>query len=118
MVRGALRLVLVVIVVVAAAAFFFGYRWGGGDAVERPIATSGQDAPLDPSRAREAGAEVAEKIAVGANRASDALADAGLTAKIKSKIALDDTMEGASVSVDTDDTTVTLSGRVSTAQQK
>lgn len=119
MVRGLIRIVLVLLVVVGAIAFFVGYRWGdGGPAVERPVATSGGREPLDTSRAREVGAEVGEKIVVGAQRAGDVLAEAGITAKIKSKMTLDDTLEASHVTVDTDGTVVTLGGRVSTPQQK
>ena len=119
MVRGLIRLALIVIVVVAAMAFFFGYRWRGGDsAVERPVATSGHDAPLNTDRARAAGAEVGEKMATAANRATEALADGSVTARIKSKIALDDTLNGTRITVDTDDTRVTLGGHVSTSAQR
>jgi hyperosmotically inducible periplasmic protein len=119
MVRGLLRLVLILLVVVAAAAFFFGYRWGTGPAVpaERPVATTG--APeINTSRARQAGAEIGEKVAVGANKAEQAIADATLTTKIKSKMALDDTIKARRIDVDTDGTVVTLTGSVETAVQK
>ena len=121
MVRAILRLVLVVVAVVAIAAFFFGYRWGGrGETtpINRPVATTGSSPAVDTSRAREAGAEIAEKVAIGANRAERLISDAGVTAKIKSKMALDDTLESARINVDTDGTTVTLSGTVATEAQR
>ena len=120
MVRGLVHLILVVIVVVALASFFFGYRWGGGRAdtrLERPVATTGSQG-VDTSRAREAGAEIGEKVAIGANKAEHALANAGLTAKIKSKMALDDTIKARNINVDTDGTVVTLTGTVETTAQK
>jgi osmotically-inducible protein OsmY len=121
MVRDLLRLVLILVIVVAVAAFFFGYRWGGsratGSAAERPVATTGSQG-IDTSRARQAGAEIGEKVAVGASKAERAIADGTLTAKIKSKMALDDTIKARRIDVDTDGTIVTLTGTVETPAQK
>lgn len=122
MVRTLLRLILVVIVVVAVAAFFFGYRWGGARtraAVEdRPVGTVGSTASVDARRARETGAEIGEKVAVGAHQAQEALSAAGLTAKITSKMALDDLVDAARINVDTDGRVVTLSGSVDSEAAK
>jgi osmotically-inducible protein OsmY len=112
---GALvRLVLIVLVLVAVGAFFLGYRWDGPDdaVVDRPVPTTGEQ-PIDTSRARKAGAEIGERLAVGASEAQEAVGEAALTAKIKSKMALDDTIEAAAIDVDTDGSVVTLRGRVS-----
>jgi osmotically-inducible protein OsmY len=122
MVRAVLRTVLIVIVVVAVGAFFFGYRWAGQDApaqpaVERPIGTAG-DAPIDTSRARETGAAIGEKVAVGANKAEKAVADASVTTKIKAKMALDDSVKALNIDVDTTGSVVTLTGRVSSEHER
>jgi len=120
MVRALLRFVLILIVVVAAAAFFMGYRWGG---VKAPRATTEPAAQTHPvgttgtadttrERARAAGAEIGDKIAVGAERASDGIEEGALTAKVKSKITLDDTLDGSRIHVSTDDQRVTLTGTV------
>ena len=121
MIRALLRLVVLVVVVVGIAAFFFGYRWGGssGNAeVDRPAATSGTREPVDTTRAREVGAEVGEAVATGANEAKRATADAALTTKIKAKMALDDRVKAANIDVDTVGSTVTLSGRVGSADER
>ncbi len=121
MVRTILRLILIVIVVVGIAAFFVGYRWGGSRPVrveDRPVGTSGPVRDYDTSRAREVGADVGEKVAVGANRAERALSAASLTAKIKSKMTLDDTVDAARINVDTDGTVVTLTGTVKSQAEK
>jgi hypothetical protein len=122
MLRGLLRLVIVVVILVAIGAFFLGYRWGGpGTAVridDRPIGTSGAVHDIDTSKAREAGAAIGEKVAVGANEAQRALSAASLTAKIKSKMALDDSIDAASINVDTDGSVVTLTGGVDSQAQK
>jgi hypothetical protein len=118
MVRALLRLIVVVVVLVAAAAFFFGYRWADRDAVDvvdRPIGTVGN---IDTSRAREAGAEIGEKVAEGASTAERAVADASLTTKIKSKMALDDIVEAIDIDVDTRGTIVTLTGRVASETER
>jgi len=119
---GALiRLVLVVVLLVGAAAFFFGYRWGGttvGSPASAPVVgTSGTGTPESHDRAREVGANIGAQVATGAERAGDALGEARLTAKVKSKIALDDTLKGSDVSVHTAGDTVTLEGRVTSAAQ-
>jgi hypothetical protein len=118
MVRALLRVVVVVVVLVAAAAFFFGYRWADGDAVDvvdRPVGTVGD---IDTSRAREAGAEIGERVAAGASTAERAVADASLTTKIKSKMALDDYVKAIDIDVDTRGTIVTLTGRVGSETER
>jgi len=119
MIRALLRVVLVLIIVAAVAAFFFGYRFadrGSSDASEGATATSG--AQVDVDSAREAGAKVGEKVAEGANQVQRAAADVALTAKIKSKMALDDTIEARNIDVDTMDGVVTLNGFVRDAQAR
>ena len=122
MLRGLLRLVIIVVIVVGIGAFFLGYRWGSPNAAvrveDRPIGTSGAVHDIDTSKARETGAAIAETVAVGANKAERALAAVSLTAKIKSKMALDDSIDAASINVDTDGSVVTLTGRVDSQAQK
>jgi osmotically-inducible protein OsmY len=117
MLRALLRLVLIVVVLVALGAFFVGYRWGDQD-TDGAVGTAGVTDEVNPDRARQAGAEVGEKVAEGANKASRAMADASLTTKIKAKMALDDTIEALDIDVDTNGTTVTLSGTVETEAQR
>ena len=113
MLRALFRLILVVVVIVGIGAFFLGYRWGDGDVVpDRAVGTTGVEPRVDTSRARETGAKIGEKVAVGANEAQRALGNAGLTTKIKAKMALDDMIEARSIDVDTDGSIVTLSGTV------
>lgn len=122
MVRALVRFVLVVVIVVAVAAFFFGYRWGGSHfgrsapepaaRTDHPVGTTGGDSETRRERARAAGAEIGDKVAVGTEKAAETLDEARLTAKVKSKIALDDTLDGSRVHVSTDDNVVTLTGTV------
>jgi hypothetical protein len=113
MFRSLLRLVLVLVVLVAAGAFFLGY-WGSNrlHPGARPADTVGTTGKVDTDRAREAGAKVGEKTAEAANKAEAILAEGALTAKIKSKMALDDSVQSRSIDVTTTGHVVTLTGRV------
>ena len=112
MIRAFLKLVLLVVILAAAAAFFLGYRIAdGGDDIDVVAAEPAAPA-VNTQKAREAGAKVGETVAVGTAQAQDALTDGALTAKIKSKMALDDTVKALSIDVDTDNGAVTLSGTV------
>jgi hypothetical protein len=127
MLRALMRVILVVVIVVAAAAFFIGYRWGGGRnqatttqpaaRQDTAVGTRGDNVDTARARARAAGADIGEKVAVGAQKAGETVEEAGLTAKVKSKIALDDTLDGSRVHVSTDDNRVTLTGTVITEVQ-
>ena len=120
MLRALLRLVILVVVlvvvfVVMAFALLTGYRPGDllGSGPAGAVGTSGAARPaLNPETARERGAEAGERVATAINRAGEALGDAGLTAKIKSKMALDDTIPASTIDVHTRDGVVTLRGKV------
>ena len=109
MFRALLRLALVVVIVAAAAAFFLGYRFAGGR-IEEPL--SARVPQVDTTRARATGAAIGEKVATGTVEAEKALNEAALTAKIKAKMALDDTVKALSINVDTRGSVVTLTGTV------
>ena len=118
MIRALLRLVILLVVVVGGAAFLLGW-WGSNrvspaDPGRDPVGTSG----VNSERAREIGAEVGERTAAAANQAKRALTDGQITAKIKAKMALDDTVKALSVDVDTAGPVVTVSGTVDTGAQR
>ena len=118
MFRAFLRLVLLIVIVVGIAAYFLGWYSGGrGRPVvqTRTVGTSGQ---VDTARARDVGAQVGEKTAAAANRAGELLSDGTLTAKIKSKMALDDLVQARSIDVSTTERVVTLSGTVSSPAER
>jgi osmotically-inducible protein OsmY len=126
MLKVLLRLVLVVIVVVAAGAFLFGYwsneRVRQDSGLEHPIGTAGERATSAADRARERGSELGSRagaaIGEAAGETKEALSDAGLTAKIKSKMALDDTTHASRIDVGTSDGIVTLRGTVGSAAEQ
>lgn len=111
MFRALLRLILVVAIVAAVAAFFLGYRLGD-NGIETPVSARQTVPAVDTSKARETGAKIGETVATGAAKAERALEEGSLTAKIKAKMALDDTVKALNIDVDTSGGTVTLSGSV------
>ena len=118
MVRAFLRLVIILIVVVAAAAFLLGWwgssKTGTAEPTTGAVGTTGVNA----ERAREVGAKVGEKTAEVANEARRTLTDGQITAKIKAKMALDDTVKALAVDVDTTGPIVTVSGTVDSEVQR
>ena len=136
MFRGLLRLVLLIVVVVAATAFLMGW-WGGRvrpvDEPAQVVGTAGTEAR---EKAREVGAEVGARTAVAADRAEDlaqtaaaktaqaaeqtrkAIGEGSLTAKIKAKMALDDSVKALDLNVDTVGSIVTVTGVVRSQAEK
>jgi len=119
MFKTMLRLIVVVVLVVGVAAFLLGYRWSGtADRRSEPVVgTPATAADQRTERARETGANIGERVAEGAARADTLLNETRLTTKVKSKIALDDTLKGSDIAVHTTGTVVTVEGRVSNAAQ-
>jgi osmotically-inducible protein OsmY len=134
MFRRLLRAILVIVVLGAAIGFFLGYRWSdlasGARDVDRPgvARPDHTDRAVDLSRARERGARAGEAIGTAAERAGqrasqaaseagEVLSDAALTAKIKSKMALDDHVSASSIGVATKDGRVVLTGTVGTEDE-
>ena len=122
MLRLLVRLIFVG-ALLAGGAYLLGYRWD--DATDRVRAAgtgagaaAGSLTGITPAEIRAAGAEIAGKVGEGAGRAEAALSDAGLTAKIKAKLTLDDTLDGSRINVDTQGTVVTLGGSVRSAAQR
>jgi hyperosmotically inducible protein len=116
MVRSALKVVLVVVVIVGLGAFLLGRWTGGGEFLpDSPVGAAG---PVDTSRARDVGAKVGEATANAANQTQEALANSGTTAKIKSKMALDDLVKALNIDVDTNGSVVTLTGVVGSAAER
>jgi hyperosmotically inducible protein len=116
MLGSLVRAVVLIVVIVGAGAFLLGW-WGSGrlrDDVRQTVGTTG----VDTQRAREVGAKVGEKTATAADQARRAINDGAVTAKIKAKMALDDTVKALDIDVDTVGTTVTLSGVVATDAQR
>lgn len=105
--------VVMLIVVASVAAYALGY-WQGGGAVTVPAG----DVTSSREKAREVGAAVAEKTHDISVRAREVVGDGALTAKIKSKMALDDSVKALNIDVDTVDGVVRLTGTVGSQQER
>ncbi len=119
-----IRTLLVLVIVLVVGAYFLGYLpqtesvFGSGPSkapssqeVERPRGTP-------PPVTVPSGDELKDRAARAAQRVDETLAEAALTTKIKAKIALDDTVKSANVSVHTKNGIVTLSGTVNSAMMR
>src|SRR5690348_12647708 len=118
MMRTLLRAILVLVILVAAAGFLLGW-WAGSrlhPGSRRPaVATTGKPpgpSGVDTSRAREGEAKIGEKTAIAAAKDEEVISDGAVTAKIKSKMALDDSVQARRIDVSTDHGIVTVSGTV------
>lgn len=119
MFRALLRLIVVLVLIVAAGAFFLG--WWGSNRVDGPevsAPTVGTTGRVDAQKAKEVGAEVGAKTAEAANRAGALLNEGALTAKIKSKMALDDLVRARTIDVTTSGQVVTLTGVVGSEAER
>ena len=118
MFRALLRLVVVLVVLVCVGAFFLGW-WGSGRVtpIDHPAGAIGTAGRIDTQKAKEVGAQVGAKTARAANKAGELLTDGALTAKITSKMALDDLVKARTIDVTTSNHVVTLSGTVSSVAE-
>ena len=116
MFRALFKLVILLIVLVAVGGFFLGW-WGAGVALpERgAVATAGQTGA---ERAKRAGQDIANKAAEAGSEAKDALEDGALTAKIKAKMTLDDSIKARDLNVDTTRGVVTVTGTVHSGAER
>jgi osmotically-inducible protein OsmY len=77
---------------------------------------------LDAQRAKQhaegLAGRAAAKVSVAADKFGDRMSDSALTAKIKSKMALDDQVNARAINVDTSASVVTLRGTVASKDQR
>jgi hyperosmotically inducible protein len=110
MFRALFRLVILLIVLAAVGGYVLGW-WGTGAPLpdRDAVATAGRTGA---EVAKRAGEQISQKTAEAAKTAEEALTDGTLTAKIKAKMALDDTVKARDLSVHTVDGVVTVTGTV------
>ena len=116
--RALLRAFLVIALLLVVGFVVFGY-WTGApwlSTITTPAA-AGSTTGTAAERTRERGAELGEKAVAVAQQVGSALDDAAITAKIKAKMTLDDSVRARSVDVSTTGPTVTLSGTVRSAAE-
>lgn len=115
-IRVMLTLTLLGLITFLVLGYWAGATWGGGN---RPSSASvGTSAINRTEAARERGAELGERAAVVAAEVKQTLMEASLAAKIKAKMALDDSVKARAIDVTTSGSTVTLSGRVESAAER
>jgi hyperosmotically inducible protein len=118
--RTVIRSLLIVAVLALGAFVLLGY-WSGpswrrpAEQSTSPVGTSG--AVIDKEKARERGAELAEKAAAATEKVRETAHETALTAKIKAKMALDDSVKASAIDVSTNGSTVTLIGTVGSAAE-
>jgi hyperosmotically inducible periplasmic protein len=107
--------VLIIVAVIGVLAYNY---WSGHGLTLRPSGSTGVDAEA----ARDQAKAIVDKTAATAGKAATKLeqaVDAGaLTAKIKSKMALDDLVKARTINVDTTGSVVTLTGTVGSNQER
>ena len=112
-----IRTVFTLIVVGVIGVLAYNY-WSGHGLTLRPSGSTGGDAEA----VRDQAKAIVDKTAATAGKAATKLeqaVDAGtLTAKIKSKMALDDHVKARAINVDTADSVVTLSGVVASNDER
>ena len=112
--RTLVALALVAVIAVLGYNYWSGYGW----TLSPPSNTAG----IDMERARQRGTEIAstaaEKAGEAAADAERAISSGTLTAKIKSKMALDDWVKARTIDVDTEGSVVTLRGVVESFSER
>jgi hyperosmotically inducible periplasmic protein len=117
--RHILRAFLVIALLLVVGFIVFGWTdapWR--NAVTSPAGAVGTTGTAATEKAKERGAELGEKAAVAAEEVGKNIGEAAVTAKIKAKMALDDSVRARSVDVSTTGTTVTLNGNVRSAAER
>lgn len=116
-----IRFLFVMAILVGALAYFTGYwqpEWLPASPTAANTRGGSIDAEAAKERARDAGRTIGEKAKEAAHQLDEALSDGALTAKIKSKMTLDDTVNARTINVSTSDRVVTLTGTVASARER
>jgi hyperosmotically inducible protein len=104
-----------VLLLVIGACVLLGY-WAGWPvrtmAVRSPFGAVGTSGTSGIEHARDRGAELGEEAAAATARAHETMSEAVITAKIKAKMTLDDSVKARAIVVSTTGHTVTISGNV------
>ncbi len=114
-----IRFLFVMAILLGALAYFTGY-WQPEWLPTSPTAASTRpgDTETAKARAREAGRAIGDTAKQAAHQLDEAFSDGSLTAKIKSKMALDDTIEASRIDIDTAEGVVRLNGTVDSEAQR
>lgn len=109
---------LVAVVILVVATYLLGYWSLNQAAIDGPDRTVGTSGQATRASARKLGADVGERASQATQTLGDLASDTGLTAKIKSKMALDDHVRARTIEVTTVAGIVTLTGTVGSVVER
>jgi hyperosmotically inducible protein len=113
--RSLIKLLLGLVLIAMLGFLVLGYWAGSTRRADTPsVGTTG----IDTQKVRDSAAAAGEKAATAAETVRETVSEAGLTGKIKAKMALDDTVKALNIDITTVGSTVTLSGRVGSAAER
>jgi hyperosmotically inducible periplasmic protein len=113
-----IRTIFLLLVIVVVGVFAYNY-WSGNGWTLRPSAgAAGIDADTARRRGAEVATETARKAGDVATKVEAATTEGALTAKIKSKMVLDDYVKARTINVDTKGSVVTLTGVVGSTAER
>lgn len=114
----AIRTVLLLLVLAVVGVLAYNYWAGYGWTLRPPAGSTG----INADAARQQGAEIAAKAADAAGKAATevqaTVSESALTAKITSKMVLDDYVKARTINVTTNGSVVTLTGIVESAAER
>ncbi len=113
-----IRTFLILVIGVIIGVFVASYWSENGWAIGPVVGSSQTDAAKVRQRGAELTREAAQKATDAANQLEDAVSDGALTAKISSKLALDDYVNARTINVDTSASVVTLRGTVASEDER
>jgi hypothetical protein len=112
-----LRTILLLAILGAIGVMAYNYSMGRGFTLSYP-AGPGLDADAARRRGGELTKDAAQKAGEAATKIEQAVGEGAVTAKIKSKMALDDHVKARAIDVDTSGSVVTLSGVVQSDDER
>ena len=115
----AIRLVMVLLVLTIAALLVYNGWTGNGWTLQPPRSSAtGVNAEQVAKKSEELARKATDETRIATERTGEVITEAAITAKIKSKMALDDYVKARTINVDTNGTTVTLTGTVRSREER
>lgn len=113
-----LRAIFFLAVLAIVGVLAYNYLSGQGWTLRAPSATKDFDAGAAKQRGADLTKEAARQAGEAATKIEEVVSEGTLTAKIKSKMALDDHVKARTINVDTSGSVVTLTGVVESTDER